>query len=65
MRYSIEPACITSDIDLGNCLFGAVKITKILKLILLLDMVSHLIRKEVFHIQAEDMVKMLLSSELI
>ena len=31
----------------------------------ILDMVKHLIQKEVFHILAKDMAKMLLSSKLI
>ena len=56
--YRLSPS-ITSDITLENCLFGAVKIIKILILI------SHLIQEEVFLIQAEDMAKMLLSSGLI
>ena len=49
----------TPNITLGNCLFGAIKLTNIP------DMVLDLIQEEVFYIQVEKMVKMSLFLELI
>ena len=56
-----------SSVTLENCLFGAVKLTKIADIdkANILYMVSGLIQNEVSNIQVEDTVKMLLSSELI
>ena len=56
-----------SSVTLENCLFGAVKLTKIADIdkANILYMVSGLIQNEASHIQVEDTVKMILSSELI
>ena len=54
--YETTPYTKTSNITLENCLFGAIRTTK--------NPVD-LIQEEVFHIQAEDMVEMLLFLELI
>ena len=65
--YGTTPDFKTSNITLQNCLFGAIKLTKILTLTNrnIQDMVLGLIQEEVFYIQVEEMAKMLLFLELI
>ena len=65
--YRLAPRTNNSDVTLENCLFGVVKLTNMLTLINtnILYMVLDLIQKDLFHIQVEDLAKMLLSLGLI
>ena len=60
--YKLITGSINTGITLHNSLFGVVKLTKNAVLINtnILDMVLDLIQEEVFHIQAEDIVEMLI-----
>ena len=66
--YRLIPATKDSSVTLQNCLFGAVKLTKKMLILIntnILDMVLDFVQEEVLHIQVEDTVEMLLSLELI
>ena len=58
----LTPDTKDSNVTLENCLFGAVKLKKMLVWINtnILDMALDLIQEEVLHIQVEDIVEMLL-----
>ena len=65
--YNLYGFVTNSSATLENCLFGAVTLTKNMLLINtnILDMVLDLIQKELFHIQVEALIEMLLFLELI
>ena len=65
--YRLIPDTKDSSITLENCPFSTVELTKMLTLTNtnILDMVLDLIQEELLHIQVKEMVKMLLSLELI
>ena len=60
--YRLAPRTNNSGVTLENCLFGAVKLTNNADIdkYNILDMVLDLIQKDLFHIQVEDLAKMLL-----
>ena len=66
--YWLTPGITNSGVTLENCVFGTVKLTKEILILIninILDMVLDLIQKEVLHIQVVDIAKMLLLLGLI